>query len=78
MTRAVLIDVTTAVHARTWRGGIAGCLLPLTVARLMRNRLLDVGISRDDLHALPEVLTHPETLLLGDSYFSTIGRRPYR
>ena len=78
MADAGLVDVDTAVHAQSWRGGTAGCLLPLTVARTLRGPLLESGLHTEDLDALAEVLTHPETVLLGDLVFSTIGRRQHR
>ncbi|GAB2965053.1 methyltransferase domain-containing protein [Micromonospora polyrhachis] len=77
MADAGLVEVDTAVHAQSWRGGTAGYLLPLTVARTLRGPLLEAGVDSDDLDALAEVLTHPETVLLGDTVFSTIGRRQH-
>jgi len=75
MTAAGLVDVETEVHAESWRGGTPGCQLPIAVARELRPRLLDAGLTADDLDALVDVMTNPDTLVLGNPTFSTIGHR---
>lgn len=76
MSAAGLVRVDTTVQSGTWRGGSAHCTLPLVVARELRQPLLAHGVTEEDLDALPEVLRHEETLLLGNVGFSTIGYRP--
>jgi SAM-dependent methyltransferase len=75
MSEAGLVDIETVADTRSWAGGTAGCLLPIVVSRELRVPLLRAGASADDLDALPEVLTNPGTLLLGNVMLSTIGRR---
>ncbi|MFK3983025.1 class I SAM-dependent methyltransferase [Micromonospora sp. NPDC050397] len=76
MTTAGLEDVSVATRAESWRGGTAGCMLPVAVARELRDKLLAVGATAEDLDALPDVMTNRGTLLLGNMSFSTIGYRP--
>lgn len=76
MAAAGLVRVDTAVKSDTWRGGSAHCRLPVVVATELRQPLLAHGATEKDLDALPEVLQHEETLLLGNVGFSTIGYRP--
>jgi ubiquinone/menaquinone biosynthesis C-methylase UbiE len=76
MTAVGLIDVDTAVSAQTWRGATAGCLLPLVVSTELRTPLLACGATADGLDALPQIMRHPDTLVLGNVTVSTIGRRP--
>lgn len=76
MTDVGLVDVDTVTRADSWRGGSAGCLLPVVVATELRPRLIDAGARAEDLDALPEVMHHPDTLVLGNLTFSTIGYRP--
>ncbi|HWG97756.1 MAG TPA: hypothetical protein VNV66_00145, partial [Pilimelia sp.] len=77
MSDAGLVEVDTVCHADSWRGGSAGCLLPVVVSTELRAHLIEAGASADDLDALPEVMHHPDTLVLGNLTFSTIGRRPW-
>jgi SAM-dependent methyltransferase len=76
MAEAGLVDIDTVAHAHSWRGGTAGCLLPVVVSRELRAPLLQVGARAEDLDALPEMLANPETYLLGNVMLSTIGRAP--
>lgn len=76
MSAAGLVRVDTAVQSGTWRGGSAHCRLPIVVSTELRQPLLAHGATEEDLDALPEVLQHEETLLLGNIGFSTIGYRP--
>nr|MDT0656635.1 class I SAM-dependent methyltransferase [Micromonospora sp. DSM 115978] len=78
MVGAGLVEVDTQVFTRSWAGGTAGCLLPIAVAAELRTPLLHAGATIDDLDALPALLHHPETLILGNATVSTIGRRPHR
>jgi SAM-dependent methyltransferase len=70
-----LADIDTVVNAASWRRATAGCLLPTVVARELRPKLIEVGATSKDLDALVEVMTHPDTLIVGNLTFSTIGRR---
>ena len=76
MADAGLVEVDTVCHADSWRGGSAGCLLPVVVSTELRGHLIGAGARAEDLDALPEIMHHPDTLVLGNLTFSTIGRRP--
>jgi SAM-dependent methyltransferase len=76
MTATGLVEVNVATRAESWRGGSPGCMLPVAVSRELRDQLLAAGATAEDLDALPEVMTHRKTLVLGNLGFSTIGYRP--
>jgi SAM-dependent methyltransferase len=76
MSDAGLTNVESAVYARSWRGGTAGCLLPIAVAQELREPLIEVGANGEDLDRLAHLLSDPELLLLGNVTVSTIGYRP--
>jgi SAM-dependent methyltransferase len=69
-----LIDVDVSVYAQSWPGGTAGCLLPITVSAELRDRLLEHGISAEDLDLLRTRLADPRVLLVGNLTWSAIGR----
>ncbi len=75
MLDAGLVDVDTAVHARSWSGGSPGCLLPALVSRELRDRLVEAGVTADDLDRLRAALADPRLVLLGNLTWSTTGRR---
>jgi SAM-dependent methyltransferase len=75
MLDAGLVDVDTETHARSWHGGSAGCRLPIAVFTAGWDQLVAHGADPEDLERLHDVLTDPRTVLLGDTTFSTVGRK---
>jgi hypothetical protein len=71
-----LVEVHTVVHARSWRGGSAGCRLPVVVSTEIRDRLVEAGMSGSDIEAMHRLLTDPKTVILGNLTYSTVGRAP--
>jgi SAM-dependent methyltransferase len=76
MTSAGLVDVDTVVHARSWPGGSAGALHHAANIHLLRPRLLEVGITGEQLDRLSEFLHDPHMVVRGLLTISTVGRRP--
>jgi SAM-dependent methyltransferase len=69
-----LVDIDVAVYAQSWVGGSAGSLLPLTVSAELRERLIEHGITADELDLLRSRLADPRVLLVGNLTWSVIGR----
>jgi SAM-dependent methyltransferase len=76
MASAGLVDVDTAVHARSWPGGSAGALHHAATIRLLRPRLLEAGMTGQQLDRLSGFLHDPRMVVRGLLTVSTIGRRP--
>ena len=76
MRSAGLADVDTVTHARSWRGGTAGCALPLALSVELREQLMAVGMVGRELDRLAEVLMDPGVVVMGDLLWSHLGRRP--
>lgn len=76
MGEAGLVNVDTEMSARSWRGGTAGCMLPVAEARELRGPLIAAGIAGAEQDRLARVLSDPRTLIAGNITFSTVGRRP--
>ena len=76
MASAGLVDVDTVVHARSWPGGTAGALHHAANIRLLRSRLLEAGITGDQLDRLSGFLHDPRMVIRGLLTISTLGRRP--
>lgn len=73
MTSAGLLDVETVTRAESWRGGSPGCQLPIAVSLELGDRLVEHGITRDELQELRDDLADPATVVLGNLTWSTIG-----
>lgn len=76
MADAGLVNVDTELSARSWRGGTAGCRLPVTVGRDLRDRLTTSGITGGELDRLARILGDERTLVAGNLTASTAGNRP--
>ncbi|MEU7171566.1 MULTISPECIES: class I SAM-dependent methyltransferase [Micromonospora] len=76
MVRAGLVDVTSHIESRSWRGGTGTCLLHRSNSLQREAQLLDAGMTRDELTELREVLMDPELMLSGYLMHTTVGRRP--
>jgi SAM-dependent methyltransferase len=75
MASAGLVDVDTAVHARSWPGGSAGALHNAATISLLRPRILEAGITGKQLDRLSGFLHDPRMVVRGLLTVSTIGRR---
>jgi len=76
MTAAGLANVDTVSHARSWRGGTAGCLLPLAMSIELREQLVASGMVAAELDRLARLLIDPGLVVMGDLLWSHMGRRP--
>jgi SAM-dependent methyltransferase len=76
MASAGLVDVDTAVHARSWPGGSAGALHHAANIRLLRPQLLEAGMTSQQLDRLSGFLHDPRMVVRGLLTISTVGRRP--
>jgi SAM-dependent methyltransferase len=76
MAKAGLVEVDTAVHARSWSGGSAGARHYAATIRLLRPRLLEAGMDGEQLDRLSGYLHDPRMVVRGLLTVSTIGRRP--
>jgi len=76
MAGAGLVDVDTAVHARSWPGGSAGALHHDANIRLLRPRILEAGMTGEQLDRLSGFLHDPRMVVRGLLTISTVGRRP--
>lgn len=78
MVGAGLVDVDTAVHARSWPGGTAGAELNVANIGQLHDKLLDVGMTVEQLNRLCGFLRDPRMVVRGLLTISAIGRRPAR
>ncbi|MFJ1542328.1 class I SAM-dependent methyltransferase [Micromonospora chalcea] len=76
MLRAGLVDVTSHIESRSWRGGTGICLLHRSNSLQREAALLDAGMTREDLAELREVLMDPDLVMSGYLMHTTVGRRP--
>lgn len=75
MGSAGLVEVDTVVHARSWPGGSAGALHHAANIRLLRPRLLEAGMTGQQLDRLSGFLRDPRMVVRGLLTISTVGRR---
>jgi SAM-dependent methyltransferase len=71
-----MVDVDTAVHARSWPGGSAGALHHAANISLLRPRLLETGMTGEQLDRLSGFLRDPRMVVRGLFTISTVGRQP--
>ena len=71
-----LVDVDTVVHARSWPCGSAGALHHAANIRLLRTRILEAGMTGEQLDRLSGFLHDPRMVVRGLLTISTVGRRP--
>jgi SAM-dependent methyltransferase len=71
-----LVDVQTVVQFRSWQGGTAGCLLPISVSTEVRDRLIEAGMTAEEIDALHRFMRDPKVVVMGNPTHSTVGRRP--
>lgn len=73
-----LADVESHIESRSWRGGTGICLLHRSNSIQRESELLGVGMTREDLTELRQVLMDPDLVLSGYLMHTTVGRRPNR
>jgi SAM-dependent methyltransferase len=71
-----LVDVDTVIHARSWPGGSAGALHHAANISLLRTRILEAGMTGEQLDRLSGFLRDPRMVVRGLLTISTVGRRP--
>jgi len=71
-----LVDVDTAVHARSWPGGSPGALHHTATISQLRTRLLEAGMTGEQLDRLAGFLRDPRMVVRGLLTISTVGHRP--
>jgi SAM-dependent methyltransferase len=76
MLRAGLVDVTSRIESRSWRGGTGICLLHRSNSIQREQELLAAGMTVEDLAELRDVLMDPELMLSGYLMHTTTGSRP--
>jgi SAM-dependent methyltransferase len=76
MVGAGLVEVDTAVHARSWPGGSPGALHYAATISLLRSRILGAGMTGEQLDRLSGFLRDPRMVVRGLLTISTLGRRP--
>jgi SAM-dependent methyltransferase len=72
---AGLLDVHTVIHSTAWPGGQDGCRLVRSTLGQLWHRLIEAGLSHDDLVAVNELLDDSLFVLAGHPLYSTAGRR---
>jgi hypothetical protein len=75
MVSAGLVDVDTAVNARSWPGGSAGALHHAATISQLRTRILEAGMTGEQLDRLCGFLRDPCMVVRGLLTIPTVGRR---
>jgi hypothetical protein len=70
------LEAKTVARAESWRGGTAGCKLPISLSAQIEDDLVGHGITRDDLKNLRNHLNDKRVTLLANTTWSFIGRKP--
>jgi SAM-dependent methyltransferase len=76
MANAGMVEVDTAIHARSWPGGSAGARHYAATIRLLRSGILEAGMTAEQLDRLSGYLHDPRMVVRGLLTVSTISRRP--
>lgn len=70
------LEARTLTRAESWRGGTAGCRLPISLSAQIEDDLVRHGMTRDDLEELRNHLNDKRVVLLANTTWSFIGRKP--
>jgi ubiquinone/menaquinone biosynthesis C-methylase UbiE len=73
-----LIDVDTAIHARSWPGGCPGARLIAANVVQTREHFIAAGLSDDQVAEILRLTEDPRLVVRNPLTYSTIGRRPAR
>lgn len=71
-----LFNVRAEFWARTWHGGQAGCLLPHAASAQLRPKLVEAGMSDEDIDRFRALLLNPQLVIHNSLAVSTSGRKP--
>jgi SAM-dependent methyltransferase len=58
---------------KSWRGGTAGCMLPVAVSTQLQDRLVRMGMTIGQLERMRRLLKVESTVLLSDQMLYTLG-----
>lgn len=72
-----LIDVDTEGWQGSFAGGTGVCLLAYSGSKELRPKLLDAGMTADDLDTIARLSVDPRLAMRGVLLVSTLGRRPH-
>jgi SAM-dependent methyltransferase len=76
MRKAGLAEVTTSIHAQSWRGNTGACLLHRSNAIQLRPQLLaGGGFTEDEIDTLLDLLVDPRFVISSHLMFTTVGAR---
>ncbi|MBX6354765.1 MAG: class I SAM-dependent methyltransferase [Micromonosporaceae bacterium] len=70
-----LAGAAAEIHARSWRGGSAGCLFLAGGAAQLRDQLLAEGMTEDDLDRMRDLMLDPRMVVRMSPLVSTAGWR---
>jgi SAM-dependent methyltransferase len=76
MTDAGLVDVAASVCCDSWTGGSAGALLSVSSIGQLRDRLLDEGLSDQDLDEVSALMYDPQLMIRLYPLVQSVGYRP--
>jgi len=76
MVREGLTDVFTTINAESWQGGTTGAMLSLSSINQTRARLIEHGLTEQELAEVEELLHDPRLVLAGHLLYSNSGRKP--
>jgi ubiquinone/menaquinone biosynthesis C-methylase UbiE len=68
-----IADVQAEYWSRTWHGGQAGCMLPHVAAAQLRSRLIDAGMTAEDVGRFRKLLLDRRLVIAGNTCVSTTG-----
>ncbi len=77
MIEAGLQDVTAHIGCRSWAGGTAGTRLLAGDIGLLKDKLLDHGLSSEELDRVRELMADPTMVIRTPPMVSTIGYQPH-
>jgi hypothetical protein len=75
MVREGLTTVDTVMHATAWTGGSPGARLVAATLAQLHDRLVDAGMTAEQLDQVRCLLNDPRLVLSGHPLYSTSGRR---
>jgi 2-polyprenyl-3-methyl-5-hydroxy-6-metoxy-1,4-benzoquinol methylase len=71
-----MVDVRTTITSESWRGGTAGALLCLSSLNQTRPKLLQFGLTEDELQEVDRLMHDPQMVLAGHLLYSNSCRKP--
>jgi 2-polyprenyl-3-methyl-5-hydroxy-6-metoxy-1,4-benzoquinol methylase len=71
-----MVEVRTTITSESWRGGTAGALLCLSSLNQTRPKLLQFGLTEDELQEVGRLMHDPRMVLAGHLLYSNSCRKP--